>query len=63
MWVRINITREEVKICDFVQVRLVSMANILGLIRLRIKKGTNLIPHDSRTSDPYVLVTMEEQVS
>ncbi|AES90103.1 putative C2 domain-containing protein [Medicago truncatula] len=37
------------------------MANILGLIRLRIKKGTNLIPHDSRTSDPYVLVTMEEQ--
>jgi len=39
------------------------MANILGLIRLRIKKGINLIPHDSRTSDPYVLVTMEEQVS
>ncbi|GAU29142.1 hypothetical protein TSUD_59100 [Trifolium subterraneum] len=31
------------------------MENILGLIRLRIKKGTNLIPRDSRTSDPYVV--------
>jgi Ca2+-dependent lipid-binding protein len=38
------------------------MENILGLIRLRIKKGTNLIPRDSRTSDPYVVVTMAEQV-
>jgi Ca2+-dependent lipid-binding protein len=38
------------------------MENILGLIRLRIKKGTNLIPRDSRTSDPYVVLTMAEQV-
>ncbi|KAK2434299.1 Calcium-dependent lipid-binding (CaLB domain) family protein [Trifolium repens] len=37
------------------------MENILGLIRLRIKKGTNLIPRDSRTSDPYVVLTMAEQ--
>ncbi|KAL5055715.1 hypothetical protein RYX36_036397 [Vicia faba] len=37
------------------------MDNILGLIRLRIKKGTNLVPCDSRTSDPYVLITMAQQ--
>ncbi|XP_004505289.1 protein C2-DOMAIN ABA-RELATED 7 [Cicer arietinum] len=37
------------------------MEDILGLIRLRIKRATNLIPRDSRTSDPYVLITMAEQ--
>ncbi|KAJ1384611.1 C2 domain [Sesbania bispinosa] len=37
------------------------MENILGLIRLRIKRGTNLIARDTRTSDPYVVVTMAEQ--
>lgn len=39
------------------------MENILGLIKLRIIKGTNLLPHDTRSSDPYVLVTMTEQVT
>ncbi|XP_061355553.1 protein C2-DOMAIN ABA-RELATED 7-like isoform X2 [Gastrolobium bilobum] len=37
------------------------MENILGLIKLRIKRGTNLTARDSRTSDPYVFVTMGEQ--
>ncbi|KAL1359474.1 protein C2-DOMAIN ABA-RELATED 7 [Arachis duranensis] len=36
------------------------MENILGLIKLRIKRGTNLKPCDSDSSDPYVLVTLEE---
>ncbi|KAG5010843.1 hypothetical protein JHK87_019358 [Glycine soja] len=37
------------------------MENILGLIKLRIKRGTNLKACDTRTSDPYVFVTMAEQ--
>ncbi|TKY59013.1 C2-DOMAIN ABA-RELATED 7 [Spatholobus suberectus] len=37
------------------------MENILGLLKLRIKRGTNLKPCDTRTSDPYVVVTMAEQ--
>ncbi|KAK7400745.1 hypothetical protein VNO78_12040 [Psophocarpus tetragonolobus] len=37
------------------------MDNFLGLIKLRIKKGTNLKACDTRTSDPYVFVTMAEQ--
>ncbi|XP_027347722.1 protein C2-DOMAIN ABA-RELATED 7-like [Abrus precatorius] len=37
------------------------MENVLGLIKLRVKRGTNLVARDSRTSDPYVVVTMAEQ--
>ncbi|KAK7251992.1 hypothetical protein RIF29_35647 [Crotalaria pallida] len=37
------------------------MEGILGLIKLRIKRGTNLIARDARSSDPYVLVAMGEQ--
>ncbi|XP_028220933.1 protein C2-DOMAIN ABA-RELATED 7-like isoform X2 [Glycine soja] len=37
------------------------MENILGLIKLRIKRGTNLKVCDTRTCDPYVFVTMAEQ--
>ncbi|XP_022640169.1 protein C2-DOMAIN ABA-RELATED 7-like [Vigna radiata var. radiata] len=37
------------------------MENVLGLIKLRIKKGSNLKACDTRTSDPYVFVTMAEQ--
>ncbi|RDX88673.1 Protein C2-DOMAIN ABA-RELATED 7, partial [Mucuna pruriens] len=37
------------------------MENILGLIKLRIKSGTNLKACDTRTSDSYVIVTMAEQ--
>ncbi|BFG17237.1 protein C2-DOMAIN ABA-RELATED 7 [Prunus yedoensis var. nudiflora] len=34
------------------------MNNILGLLRLRIKRGINLAVRDTKTSDPYVVVTM-----
>ncbi|XP_020224536.1 protein C2-DOMAIN ABA-RELATED 7 [Cajanus cajan] len=37
------------------------MENVLGLIKLRIKRGTNLKACDTRSSDPYVFVTMAEQ--
>lgn len=37
------------------------MNNILGLLRLRIKRGINLAIRDTRTSDPYMIVTMGEQ--
>ncbi|XP_027916416.1 protein C2-DOMAIN ABA-RELATED 7-like [Vigna unguiculata] len=37
------------------------MESFLGLIKLRIKKGSNLKARDTRTSDPYVSVTMGEQ--
>ncbi|KAL2344723.1 hypothetical protein Fmac_006008 [Flemingia macrophylla] len=38
------------------------MDSVLGLIKLRIKKGTNLKACDTSSSDPYVFVTMAEQV-
>lgn len=37
------------------------MEGILGLIKIRIKRGTNLIARDTRTSDPYVVITLGEQ--
>lgn len=37
------------------------MNNILGLLRVRIKRGINLAVRDTRTSDPYIMVTMGEQ--
>ncbi|KAM0964467.1 hypothetical protein ACFX1X_020855 [Malus domestica] len=37
------------------------MNNILGLLRLRIKRGINLAIRDVKTSDPYVMVTMGSQ--
>ena len=37
------------------------MNNILGLLRLRIKRGINLAVRDTKTSDPYVVVTMGSQ--
>jgi len=44
----------------------VSMDNsILGLLKLRIKRGINLAIRDAikgRASDPYVVVTMGDQV-
>ncbi|MED6111072.1 hypothetical protein PIB30_049084 [Stylosanthes scabra] len=36
------------------------MENILGLIKLRIKRGTHLKACDNDSSDPYVLVTLDE---
>ncbi|KAJ7954253.1 Protein C2-DOMAIN ABA-RELATED like [Quillaja saponaria] len=37
------------------------MENLLGLLRLRIKRGINLAVRDTRSSDPYVVVTMGDQ--
>ncbi|KAK7310101.1 hypothetical protein RJT34_07374 [Clitoria ternatea] len=39
----------------------VSMESILGLLKLRIKRGVNLAIRDARASDPYVVVNMGEQ--
>ncbi|XP_028217038.1 protein C2-DOMAIN ABA-RELATED 9-like isoform X2 [Glycine soja] len=35
--------------------------NILGLLKLRIKRGINLAIRDARASDPYVVVNMGDQ--
>lgn len=40
----------------------ISMDSILGLLKLRVKRGINLAIRDARTSDPYVVVNMGEQV-
>ncbi|XP_061357309.1 protein C2-DOMAIN ABA-RELATED 9-like isoform X1 [Gastrolobium bilobum] len=34
---------------------------VLGLLKLRIKRGINLAIRDSRSSDPYIVVNMGEQ--
>ena len=36
-------------------------SNILGLLKLRIKRGINLAIRDTNSSDPYVVVNMGEQ--
>ncbi|XP_058728471.1 protein C2-DOMAIN ABA-RELATED 7-like [Vicia villosa] len=38
------------------------MDNVLGLIKIRIKRGINLAIRDSISSDPYVIVNMGEQL-
>nr|AFK34568.1 unknown [Lotus japonicus] len=37
------------------------MEDILGLLRIRIKRGVNLAVRDVNTSDPYVVVKMGKQ--
>ncbi|KAM7280089.1 hypothetical protein ACFE04_007223 [Oxalis oulophora] len=37
------------------------MDNILGLLRIRVKRGVNLAVRDVRSSDPYVVVKMGKQ--
>ncbi|XVE58860.1 hypothetical protein DITRI_Ditri04bG0203000 [Diplodiscus trichospermus] len=37
------------------------MDNLLGLLRIRVKRGVNLAVRDVRTSDPYVVVKMGRQ--
>ncbi|KAJ4973084.1 hypothetical protein NE237_006258 [Protea cynaroides] len=37
------------------------MDNLLGLLRIRIKRGVNLAVRDVRSSDPYVVVKMGKQ--
>ncbi|XP_019433179.1 PREDICTED: protein C2-DOMAIN ABA-RELATED 4-like isoform X1 [Lupinus angustifolius] len=37
------------------------MENLLGLLRVRVKRGVNLAVRDVRSSDPYVLLKMGKQ--
>lgn len=37
------------------------MDNLLGILKVRIKRGVNLAVRDVRTSDPYVVVKMGKQ--
>ena len=39
------------------------MDNLLGLLRVRVRKGINLAVRDTISSDPYVVLTMGQQVS
>lgn len=38
------------------------MENLLGGIRVRVLRGINLVAKDTRTSDPYVVLTIGDQV-
>lgn len=38
------------------------MDNLLGLLRIRLKRGVNLAVRDISSSDPYVIVKMGKQV-
>lgn len=38
------------------------MEDLLGLLRIRIKRGVNLAVRDVNTSDPYAVVKMGKQV-
>lgn len=37
------------------------MENILGLLKIRVKRGINLAVRDILTSDPYVVISMDQQ--
>ncbi|KAK7291346.1 hypothetical protein RIF29_06412 [Crotalaria pallida] len=37
------------------------MENLLGLVRVRVKRGVNLAVRDVRSSDPYVVLKMGKQ--
>lgn len=39
------------------------MDDLLGLLRIRIKRGVNLAVRDINSSDPYIVVKMGKQVS
>lgn len=40
-----------------------NMDELLGLLRIHVKRGVNLAIRDVSTSDPYVVVKMDKQVS
>lgn len=40
-----------------------SLNNLLGLLRIRVKRGVNLAVRDLNSSDPYVIVKMGKQVT
>ncbi|XP_057530487.1 protein C2-DOMAIN ABA-RELATED 7-like [Amaranthus tricolor] len=37
------------------------MANVIGLLKIRVIKGINLVVKDANSSDPYVIVSMGSQ--
>uniref|UniRef100_A0A5B6YVC3 Putative ADP-ribosylation factor GTPase-activating protein AGD13 n=1 Tax=Davidia involucrata TaxID=16924 RepID=A0A5B6YVC3_DAVIN len=37
------------------------MENVLGLLRIRVRRGINLAVRDTVSSDPYVVISMGEQ--
>lgn len=39
------------------------MESLLGLLRIRVKRGVNLAVRDLNSSDPYVVVKMGKQVT
>ncbi|WOG94145.1 hypothetical protein DCAR_0313438 [Daucus carota subsp. sativus] len=38
------------------------MEHLLGLLRVRVKRGVNLAIRDTRSSDPYVILRLGKQV-
>lgn len=38
------------------------METLLGLLRIRVRRGINLAVRDVRTSDPYIVIKMGKQV-
>lgn len=43
--------------------QLEGMVEFIGLLKVTLKKGTNLAIRDMMTSDPYVVLTLGQQVS
>ena len=39
------------------------MVEFIGLLKVKVIKGTNLAVRDMMTSDPYVILTLGQQVS
>ncbi|XP_076902978.1 protein C2-DOMAIN ABA-RELATED 7-like [Bidens hawaiensis] len=37
------------------------MEGVLGLLKLRVKRGINLAVRDTKSSDPYVIATLDDQ--
>lgn len=40
-----------------------NMENFLGLLRVNVLRGINLAKRDTRSSDPYIIVKMDNQVN
>ena len=40
----------------------ISSVNMMGLLRIRVKRGINLAIRDIKSSDPYVIVRLGKQV-
>ncbi|KAM0005337.1 putative C2 domain superfamily, protein C2-DOMAIN ABA-related protein [Helianthus debilis subsp. tardiflorus] len=39
-----------------------TLDNLLGLLKIKVKRGINLVIRDFRSSDPYCVFKMGEQV-